>query len=68
MNKCSVCGGRTIKTETGFRCMNSSCAGATEVIADGVPCECGGVMNYSHSSPYGDRIYTCNSCTDTKTY
>lgn len=68
MNKCTVCGGRTLKTERGSRCMNATCEGANETQIEGVVCECGAEMAYTHSSPYGDRNYACTACTATKTY
>ncbi len=63
MQRCPVCSGRTIKTDTGARCMNSSCEGTAQLSAEaGVACHCGEMMIYSGLNSYGEPNYVCTAC------
>ncbi|MGE0200291.1 MAG: hypothetical protein AB7P76_04910 [Candidatus Melainabacteria bacterium] len=63
--RCPVCNGRTVKTETGTRCMNSSCTGASESVATlerKAICHCGVVMDYRGLNSYGAPKFVCPEC------
>ncbi len=67
MQRCPVCNGRTIQGESGYRCMNSSCAGATpQAQQEGMICRCGEVMSYQGEDSWGQPNYLCLSCRATK--
>lgn len=62
MPRCHVCNGRTIKTETGHKCMNAQCEGADESKRQGIRCKCGEPMEYGGLNSYGEPNYYCTSC------
>lgn len=67
MQRCSVCNGRTILSENGYKCMNSQCEGA--VLAppvEGVICRCGEPMSHQGEDSWGQPIYLCLTCKATK--
>ncbi len=67
---CAVCGGRSIKTETGERCMKPSCEGASETASIDVKemkCGCGKLMKYHGLNQLGHAIYKCLPCKKTMT-
>ncbi len=62
---CAVCGGRSIKTETGERCMKPACDGAKETSGPDVKevkCSCGRLMSYQGLTQLGEPIYKCQPC------
>ncbi|MEB3287656.1 MAG: hypothetical protein VKJ04_09145 [Vampirovibrionales bacterium] len=65
MQRCPVCQGRTIKTESGARCMKADCEGTAQLAAqkqEGVECRCGEMMDYGGLDSYGAPLYYCSSC------
>lgn len=68
--KCPVCQGRTVKTETGRRCMNSACEGAKEDLSHegSISCRCGETMMYSGINQLGEPEYRCTACGNQTTY
>ena len=66
MSRCVVCNGRTIKTETGRKCMSSSCEGASEEAQSGhqkkIMCRCGEEMAYRGITQLGEPRYVCLAC------
>lgn len=65
MAACSVCGGRTIQSPEGLKCMNDRCDGSkvvSAVAATGVSCSCGSKMKYKGSNSWGEPTYGCPAC------
>ena len=63
--RCTFCNGRTVKTETGRKCMNPNCEGAKglESTEDKVPCpSCGETMTYRGLTGLGEPKYVCPEC------
>lgn len=61
--KCNICGGRTIKTEKGRRCLKSTCEGANEEKQqEAVTCKCGEEMTYTGLTQLGEPLYKCLAC------
>lgn len=61
--RCPVCQGRTVRTEAGFRCLNSSCKGSKPGdTIDTLTCECGEQMEYGSLDSWGQPTYYCTNC------
>ena len=63
--RCTFCNGRTVKTEAGRKCMNSSCEGAKGLneAGDSVNCpSCNEVMSYRGLTGRGEPKYVCPGC------
>lgn len=67
MQRCPVCNGRTIQSDSGYRCMNSRCKGAAKTTpGEGLLCNnCNEPMQYTHSNAYGEMTYVCALCGQT---
>ncbi len=64
MDRCTLCNGRILKTETGTRCMNPQCENAKGIAAnkDTVQCHCGENMVYRGLNSWGEPEYVCTAC------
>ncbi|MBX2860296.1 MAG: hypothetical protein KTR14_03615 [Vampirovibrio sp.] len=61
--KCTYCGGRCLKSEEGYKCLNSQCEGSKTIMGgeSGVT-HCGQTMSYTGMNSYGEPVYNCVEC------
>ncbi len=63
MQRCSVCNGRTLQVEEGYKCMSSACAGSKmKEEVEGVICRCGEQMSAQGEDSWGQPIFVCIYC------